>query len=304
MEKILKNKKFFIIVLLVLGCFATFSAASALEVGWPKSPMGTDIMQLDKEKKLNIVEFTKYLYEWGIALGGVATFVAFVIAGFQYITSIGNPQTMKDAIARIKSAMFGLVMLLSSYVLLETINPELVSFKLKPFSPQEVGDFYQECGEGKAACREGFECLTTSKDKAGKETGICVARNEEVTPCSSAMIYSETNFDGTEEKIVPDQTIESSPKSVRAYYYDKDQKKDIPCDKKEITDPMDKNKKRAAPDYSGCGCFLQLMNKAGNFLWSECGDRIVDVAAYEQDLTRWADRDVFCVKLISPKPGE
>jgi hypothetical protein len=152
------NKKL-LALLTIIGCFAFFALAYALETSWPESPMHTKV-----EKTTNLGQFIKYLYEWGIALGGVATFIAFVIAGFQYITSIGNPQTMKDAIDRIKSAMFGLVLLLSAYVLLNTINPELTSFHLDPFNPTVIGDFFQHCEEGGAdACNPGYEC----------KSGIC-----------------------------------------------------------------------------------------------------------------------------------
>ena len=96
-----------------------------LNLDWPPSPLGTSF----KENPTLLV-FIKYLYEWLISLGGLAAFVVLVYAGFMYLTSAGNPQKMSDAMARIKSASFGLILLLSSVLILNTINPQLTALKL------------------------------------------------------------------------------------------------------------------------------------------------------------------------------
>ena len=293
------TKKLFLVALLILGCFVLFGAALALETAWPESPMHTKV-----EKDTNIGEFIKYLYEWGIALGGVATFIAFVIAGFQYITSVGNPQTMKDAIDRIKSAMFGLVMLLSAYVLLNTINPELTEFKLDPFNPTVADDYFQAC-DPTHKCPEGYRCATVGG------SGICMVDSGDSTICSKAVVWSDTNFKGTERKISVNETIEGTdnvPKSIRAKFTDKTEKdaakQEKYCDQKDIPDPEDETKRIVVGDSTGCGCVLRLFAENKGWLWSACGDVIRDVPAYEADLTRWADRNVYCVQLIAPEPDK
>ena len=66
MGKIIKNKK--IIVLLILfGVFGVISVVFALEVAWPKSPAETPLNDTS-----NLTDLIKYLYEWGIAIGGLA----------------------------------------------------------------------------------------------------------------------------------------------------------------------------------------------------------------------------------------
>ncbi|MBA7640098.1 hypothetical protein ES703_47763 [subsurface metagenome] len=98
-----------------------------LELAWPNSPMGTSLTDNSK-----LVDFIKYLYEWGIALGGLAAFIALVIAGFQYLTSAGNAIKMRDAMKRIQSAVLGLLLLLGSVLILNTINPQLTTLKMPP----------------------------------------------------------------------------------------------------------------------------------------------------------------------------
>ncbi len=313
-HSIFKKYRAWLVVVLVFGCvlFAA-SALAALQTPWPKSPFGTDVMQLDKDKQLNIAIFVKYIYEWGIALGGVATFIAFVIAGFQYITSIGNPQTMKDAMDRIKSAVFGLVMLLSAYVLLGTINKELTTFKLQPFNPVSVGDIYPSCDDA-GDCpspSENYQCVSAGdKDNPGKK--ICVPKPADSVVCSRARICQETGFEtwtesgGLQERgdcswISPGEIKENNvPKSVRAYYKDPDTGKEMPCDERGIADPNDPDSRVSIGDKNGCGCLLRLFGENISWLWSSCGDVIKHAPAYEPDLTKWADRDVYCVGLIIP----
>lgn len=99
---------------------------STLEIDWPKSPMGT---QLDSKSGISVV--VKYLYEWGIGLGGIAAFISLIMAGFQYVSSAGDSNKMKDARDNINSTLGGLLLLLSSFLVLNTINPQLV-FLQKP----------------------------------------------------------------------------------------------------------------------------------------------------------------------------
>jgi hypothetical protein len=102
-----------------------------LELDWPTSPGGTAL-----NNSSTLTDLIKYLYEWGIALGGLAVFVALLMAGIQYLTSFGNPVSMKDAMSRIQSAVIGLILLLSSWLILNTINPELTTFQEKTFDFQ------------------------------------------------------------------------------------------------------------------------------------------------------------------------
>jgi len=137
MAKIIKNKKI-IFCLIVLGILTTSSTALALQVDWPDSPLGTPLNEGSE-----LPQLIQYLYEWGIALGGLAAFVALLIAGFQFLTSAGNPTSMSEAKGRMQSAGIGLVLLLGSWLILYTINPELTTFK--PLVMPAPGDLLGNC---------------------------------------------------------------------------------------------------------------------------------------------------------------
>lgn len=75
-----------------------------------------------------------------IALGAALAVLFAIIGGTQYVAASINPSAKSDAKERVAGALLGLAIILSSYLLLNTINPELVnvSFKLEPVTPAAV----------------------------------------------------------------------------------------------------------------------------------------------------------------------
>lgn len=125
----------FFIFSLMLGFFVSFSvfAANNLNIDWPDSPMGTGVTGLGPNSLSNL---TQYFYEWGISIGALFAFISIVVAGFKYLTSTGDTNKLTEAKNRIKAAFFGLALLLGTYLILNTINPQLVSLEIKndPFN--------------------------------------------------------------------------------------------------------------------------------------------------------------------------
>lgn len=121
----------------------TAACYKRLEIDWPSSPIGTTINRCS-----TLPTMVRYLYEWGISLGGLVAFITLIIAGFQYLISVGNPTQMNEAVSRITSAFFGLIVLLGSYLVLNIINPQLTT--LRPLTLEVVGALYcdkdADCG--------------------------------------------------------------------------------------------------------------------------------------------------------------
>jgi hypothetical protein len=113
-------KIFFVLVLFIN--FINLSNSLAYEVGFPNIP-GTPNPY---ESPAN---FVYYLFVFALAVGGILAFGSIVIAGIEWTISAGNPSLQEDAKDRIRNAVFGLILLLASYVILYTINPQLVRLK-------------------------------------------------------------------------------------------------------------------------------------------------------------------------------
>ena len=127
MRQIIKNKKILIILalLIIFGfLFALGVVAKELEVDWPTAPGGKELTS-----DSTLVDFIEYSYHWAILLGGLAAFFALILAGFKYLTSVGDPTKMREARDRIIAAILGLVLLLSTFIILNTLNPELTVLK-------------------------------------------------------------------------------------------------------------------------------------------------------------------------------
>ncbi len=65
-------------------------------------------------------------YNYALAIGGVTAILIIVYGGVLYIYSAGNASRQTEAKEWIKAAIFGLALLLLSYLILNTINPCLV----------------------------------------------------------------------------------------------------------------------------------------------------------------------------------
>ncbi|MFA5853455.1 MAG: pilin [Patescibacteria group bacterium] len=76
-----------------------------------------------------IGQYVSGAYTFLISIIGVVAAVMMIIGGFQYLTSAGDSGKIGAARKRIVDALIGVVLALSSYLLLFTINPDLVRFK-------------------------------------------------------------------------------------------------------------------------------------------------------------------------------
>ena len=301
MGRFIKDKKFFFL-LIFLGIILIASRVlalepSGLELKWPSSP-GTQIMLTVSTP---LPELVKYFYEWGIALGGLAVFIALVIAGFQYLTSVGNPAAMKEAMDKIQSAFLGLALLLGSWLILNTINPELTTLRIPPTNWEDIGklecDTATDCPDSqKYECTDPCPggCATTTSDSCDSATttickeGVCVKKEKEVI-CGGAHLYSQENWESElytinlDELKKIDGVGDLHVLSVKAY----DASSTDCCDEKA------KNE-----GYYGCGCYVQVF--AGQNFWTgRCTDMETVVSACEKNIGNYIDKPLKCVKLIS-----
>ncbi|MDP2864561.1 MAG: pilin, partial [bacterium] len=74
-------------------------------------------------------EYIKYIFTFSVAIAGLVAFGALIYGGFRYITSAGAPTAQTEARDQIFAGVIGLVILLSSYLILTTINPQLTLLK-------------------------------------------------------------------------------------------------------------------------------------------------------------------------------
>lgn len=69
------------------------------------------------------------LYTWALGIGGLVALGIIVFGGILYTVSAGNASKQDDAKQWITGALIGLLLLFGSYLILNTINPELIKLK-------------------------------------------------------------------------------------------------------------------------------------------------------------------------------
>lgn len=67
------------------------------------------------------------ILNFGLQLGLAIAFVTCVYAGFLYITSGGNPSKQKEAKEWLKAAVIGILIIAGGMIIINTLNPSLVS---------------------------------------------------------------------------------------------------------------------------------------------------------------------------------
>ena len=132
MKRSLKFCSLFAIIFLLLICLARFVFSQGkLEVTYPTIPFATP--PASTHTPLSI--FLKYIYNLSILLAGFLTLVLMIWGGIRYIFSAGNPSWMAEAKEQIQQALIGFLIIFSAYLILNTINPQLVLFST-PFLQQ------------------------------------------------------------------------------------------------------------------------------------------------------------------------
>ncbi len=126
-----KNKKikviFFFLLLFVFLLGADF--VSALEIEYP------EIFGLQITEDSTFPEYANYFFNFGMAIAGALALLAISIGGILYLISSIIGGMKGRAKEWIKAGIVGLLILLSSYLIVWTINPNLVHFGLQELLP-------------------------------------------------------------------------------------------------------------------------------------------------------------------------
>ncbi len=66
------------------------------------------------------------IFTWSLNILGIVVFVMIFFAGFKWFTAAGNTAKVNEARSQITNAITGAIILLAAYIILYTINPDLV----------------------------------------------------------------------------------------------------------------------------------------------------------------------------------
>lgn len=136
-----RNKTILLFMILFLALMPVFTYAAngeekdkgrALEIVYPRIPGYTT----EKVVFSGLPEYVDYIFRFSVIIIGLIVLGVLIYSGIQYLTSAGNPEKLKNAKQGIFSAFLGAIILLSAYLIFNTINPELTI--LEPPEPKII----------------------------------------------------------------------------------------------------------------------------------------------------------------------
>lgn len=160
----IKRHRYFIGGLLLLAFLPLLAAAatttdktkpSALTITLQSPlPGQTNPMTVDENLLPNYI---KAFYTYFLSVVGVLAVFMLIFGGFRWITAAGNTGKIQAAKETIQSALIGLVLAFTSFLLLNTINPALTTLRIpgvEEIKSQLQGTRGSYCFQGSAKARE------------------------------------------------------------------------------------------------------------------------------------------------------
>lgn len=115
-------KEFYFYYFFCLALLPGIAAAQTrLDMALPEIP--------DIDPGAGIASFIKYIFVFGLGAIALLALAQMMRGGIEYVLAAGNVVKHEDAKDTIQQALIGLGLLLVSYLLLNTINPDLVNLK-------------------------------------------------------------------------------------------------------------------------------------------------------------------------------
>jgi len=94
-----------------------------------------------------LAQYIGYFFALAIIAAGILAVIVLTIGGIRLIMSEGSPEKRKEAADMIKGSVLGMILVVSSFMLLRTINPAFIEPSLTPLPP--VGGIYYFNGSDK-----------------------------------------------------------------------------------------------------------------------------------------------------------
>lgn len=129
------SKLFLVGAIFIFGLF--LSLDSALAAATYNALVTIPYMPLNP----NASDYLSGIYTFLTRVVGIVAMGAIVIGGARYLTSVGNPSAVEDAKHTINSAIIGLILALSSWVIVTEINPDITVLKNPTMVAAPIGTY-------------------------------------------------------------------------------------------------------------------------------------------------------------------
>lgn len=108
----------------LLAVSVVHAATSTIDVGYPAFVNST-----------SLGDFVSQLYTYALGISGTLAIIMIIYGGIKYLTSAGNESALGEAKDIITNSIWGILLLAGAYLVLNTINPQLVLLKNPGLTP-------------------------------------------------------------------------------------------------------------------------------------------------------------------------
>ncbi|NLE07229.1 MAG: DUF1345 domain-containing protein [Parcubacteria group bacterium] len=193
-----------ILSLIIILSVPVFSYAQETEDGYIFLAPLAGLKKVSRDHALQ--EYIPFIFKLLIGLSAVFAVLSIVVGGFQYISTDAF-QKKSEGKARIKNSILGLILVIGSWLILHTINPDLLEINLELETP-----VMEEMPESSGSLRPGGSRVATGADLL---SGTSLAADESIRkqlesagikinnpPCTADRTSNCTNLNG-----LPQSTI-------------------------------------------------------------------------------------------------
>jgi hypothetical protein len=166
-----------------------------------------------------IARYTKAIYNYGLGIVGILAAIMLMAGGVMWLTAAGSGGQIEKAQSMIISSIVGLVLVFTSYMILRTINPDLVNLKTSSdkFHPiEERGSFCCQTGATGEAVATESECTKKNgqfmrnamvQDGKCSNPGCCIMKSPTDTTAqdSTSVQCVSSNVAGFSSTFIPDK---------------------------------------------------------------------------------------------------
>jgi hypothetical protein len=108
-----------------------------LEVPLPSLNNGSNVITFTGDTT-PIAKYVKAIYTYAVAAVGIIAAVVMMIGGLMWITAGGNASSVTEAKSMIGGALTGMILVLTSYLILNQVNPALVNMQITSITSPQV----------------------------------------------------------------------------------------------------------------------------------------------------------------------
>lgn len=173
-----------VLTLLAIIVFAPTAFATPLvDIQFPSTNLGTPT---------NLPDYIRTFYEFALGIAGFLAFIMILVGGAHILFSAGADK-VKEGKEYITSALYGVALLFGSYLILNTVNPNLINVS----EPGSVQKIVQKCPPGTTLKEEnGKITCTESETCSGDYSSISVltAGNDASFNCKKRKVVTNSEL--------------------------------------------------------------------------------------------------------------